>query len=908
MERFRYLKLSKKSSNNSFQSRIMELDNELRHLCGFKHAFLLIISMLAWSVTSADIANELKERETVILQLKWKHQFQFAGYYAAIQKGYYREAGLDVILKEGGPDIDFVRELTEGDVQYAVSLPSMLVALDQGKPIVALAAIFQHSPEILLVLKESAINSPHDLIGKKIMMSPSDTPLLLAMLQNEGISQNQFTVVDYDFDLEKLVHGDVDAIGAYTTDEPLYFIHRQIPVMMLEPRSYGVDFYGDCLFTSEEEIRSHPERVSAFRKASLKGWRYAMTHIDEMIEIIQEIYHSDKSKDHLVYEAQAMKKLMFSDLIEIGHMNPGRWQYIADTYANLGIIKPGISLNRFLYNPNPEFNYSVVYWVLGVLITVIVIFGSIVMILLRYNRRLAATEAALRSSEKMLQMILDMIPVRVFWKDRNMVYLGCNGRFAEDAGLKNPKEIIGRTDNDLSWKEDIKKLQFANLDVIQSRRPRVNYEDSFTDARGNFRYLRMSIIPILDHRNDVIGILGVYDDITEMKRVEMEQSQLRERIQQAQKYESLSTLAGGVAHHFNNLLQAMMGNAELALYMESLGKSSEKHIKEILEIAKRATELSKQMLACSGSGTLFPEIINLSQIVQFLIPGLQTQIPENTQLISKLNPDLKGVRIDSSQLRQLLLNLITNAFESMGKEGGKITISTGSLFCSEAYLNEPYLTDNLAAGEYVYVEVSDTGIGMDQTVLDKVFDPFFSTKFTGRGLGMATVLGVVRGHKGAIKISSNPGVGTAVKILFRSVELPSGSEPVFMSAGMKHIKGKNLLIIDDEIDFLKLSKQILETIGFNVYTASTVERGLQVLENQDPELSCIILDMIMPEMNGDVALDEIRKISPTIPILIITGLRQEHAEAVFKGKSISGILQKPFEIQYLSQLLDKILS
>ena len=249
-------------------------------------------------------------------------------------------------------------------------------------------------------------------------------------------------------------------------------------------------------------------------------------------------------------------------------------------------------------------------------------------------------------------------------------------------------------------------------------------------------------------------------------RAEQGRLELAERIGHARKLESLARLAGGVAHHLNNALQVIVGNTEMALQHLVPGMPLHECVKEIEKAAFRASDLGTQMLACSGNGHLHVERMDLSHVVNATSQIVGATICDDVILKHKLADGLPVVAADGGQLRRLLSNLVANASEAIGDEGGIITITTGLMKCERDCLAELYLAENLPDGSYVYIEVSDTGCGMDSTTQTKVFDPFFSTKFIDRGLGMAVVLGIVRGHKGAIKIHSKPGQGTTVRVLF----------------------------------------------------------------------------------------------------------------------------------------------
>ncbi|GLH73888.1 hypothetical protein GETHLI_23900 [Geothrix limicola] len=288
--------------------------------------------------------------ERVTLQLKWHHQFQFAGYYAAQQQGYYREAGLELEIHEGQPGIDVVQEVVSGRAQFGVGTSALLLARNQGRPVVILAAIFQHSPVILVARTGAGIGSVQDLPGKRLMIEKQSDELF-AYMRKEGVSESSVTLLPHTFNPEDLIEGKVDCISAYLTDEPYFFDKVRFPYLVFTPRMGGIDFYGDNLFTSDGELKAHPERVKAFREASLKGWKYAMQHPEEITDLILARYGKGRGREYLLYEAQKMNMLLQPSLVDMGYMYRGRWQHIRDTYAELGLLPKGFDLDKVLYEP-----------------------------------------------------------------------------------------------------------------------------------------------------------------------------------------------------------------------------------------------------------------------------------------------------------------------------------------------------------------------------------------------------------------------------------------------------------------------------------------------------------------------------------------------------------------------------
>ena len=343
--------------------------------------------------------------ETVSLQLKWSHQFQFAGYYAAIEKGFYREEGLDVILREGLPATNLINEVTSGNADFGVDNTSLLIERDRGKSVVVLAAIFQHSPQVLIARKDSGIVSPHDLIARKVMLEKEQSTDILAMLNNEGIAIEEVNFVPHTWNVRDLIDGKVDAMTAYTTAEPYLLQNMDIPLTVIHPISYGIDYYGDCLFTSEQQIAARPELVARFVRASLKGWEYAMSHQEEVIDLILTSYNPKLSREKLRYEAQEMQKVIRPEYVEIGHMNSGRWAKIAENHQKFDLISPNFSLDKFIFKPGSANN--ILYQKLLVpLFTVIglLFLGLVVFVAFNFRLKQIVQERTATLEEKIIQL------------------------------------------------------------------------------------------------------------------------------------------------------------------------------------------------------------------------------------------------------------------------------------------------------------------------------------------------------------------------------------------------------------------------------------------------------------------------------------------------------------------------
>ena len=470
------------------------------------------------------IAVHAHATEVVDLQLRWHHQFQFAGYYAAVEKGFYKEEWLDVRIHAGDPTHQPVPEVLAGHAQYAEGNSEVLYQRLLGKPLVALAAIFQHSPSVLLTRRDSGIESVHDLMGKKVMlMNMTEDADFLSMFLNEDVSLSHVKVIPSSYDINDLISGKVDAFNSYTTNEPYFLKQHNVAYNIIDPSTYRIDFYSDILFTSEAELRDHPNRVEAMRRASLKGWRYAMDHPDEIITLLLEKYHVEKTREHLEFEAAEMRKLIFPNLIEIGHMNQGRWQHMADSFVNVGLIKPGYKLDGFIYDPGPK---QAPAWVFPLLIAVLIILtvvSAITYYLQHLNRRLNKTQIILSESEERLRLALGA--ANQAWFDIN-VQTGAVSVSPEYA------KILGYEPDEFT-----SSLQVWETSIHPENRPRVmtTYRKCLADGEplameyrrqkknGEWLWIRsIGKFTAWTPKHQPLRMSGIHTDITAQKAVELE--------------------------------------------------------------------------------------------------------------------------------------------------------------------------------------------------------------------------------------------------------------------------------------------------------------------------------------------------------------------------------------------------
>ncbi|HHM02690.1 MAG TPA: PAS domain S-box protein [Caldithrix abyssi] len=402
-------------------------------------------------------------------------------------------------------------------------------------------------------------------------------------------------------------------------------------------------------------------------------------------------------------------------------------------------------------------------------------------------------------------------------------------------------------------------------------------------------------------------VMGQVRDISALIRAEEERRNLELQIQHAQKMESLGVLAGGIAHDFNNLLTGILGNIGLTEMQLTPAHPALQNIKSMESSAMRAADLCRQLLAYSGKGRFTIMSINLNEVVEEIGALLETSISRKVLLKYNLEENLPAVEVDTAQIQQVIMNLIINASDAIGKKSGIVAITTGVMQCDGNYLTETYLDDRLKPGPYVFLEVSDTGTGMSEETRQKIFDPFFSTKFTGRGLGLAAVLGIIRGHRGAIKVYSEPGKGSTFKVLLPVTDKAMESL-VKPEKAMDNWRGKGgVLIVDDEETIRILAAETLKRTGMTPYMAVDGRQALDIFRAHQQEIKVVLLDMTMPRMDGIETFRELRRIKPSVKVILSSGYNEQDATNSFVGKGLAGFLQKPYKAARLIEMVRKVL-
>ena len=743
--------------------------------------------------------------EPVTLQLKWRNAFQFAGYYTALWKGYYRDAGFDVTIKEAEPGQNVVDEVVAGRAQFGVGTSSLLLAWHGGKPVVVLGVIFQHSPYVVVARQDAGIGSIHDIVDKRLMLEPLSDEIL-AYLQREGIPMNRVKRLEHTFRVEDLIDGRTDAIAAYVTNQPFHLRRAGVPYHVFSPRSAGVDFYGDNLFTSKGLLERQPDRAQAFRDASLRGWEYAMAHPDEIAALILErINTQGLSADYLRFEAAQMRELLQPNLVQLGYMHPGRWRHIADTYAEIGMLPPGIDLKGFIYAPDPEASLAWLYRVLGIGFLVLVLAGGISLYVLHINRRLQASLAEVRAAHDRLQVLstaIEQSPTGVIVTDAEKRIQYVNPHFCAISGFDSA-EAIGQLPNMVSSGQNSPDTYRAMWDALNHGQP---WSGELLNKRksGKMYWEEVHIAPVRDEQGATTHYVAVKLDVDARKQAEAKATRLIEeltranaelkllnerledtkgQLEQSEKMAAIGQLAAGVAHEINNPIGFVRSNlGALAEYVEGLLSVIDAYARAEPALAAHPALLDDVAQAKAAAdlpflredvGVLIRESregvdrvrkivenlreftrldgadwqhFNLERGLDSTLRILENELRGKAEVVREY-AGLPDVECIAAQINQVFINLIANAVQAI-PERGVITLRTGQ------------------AGDSVWVEIADDGVGIAPENLQRVFEPFFTTKPVGKGtgLGLSLAYGIVRQHGGNLAVNSEPGRGATFRV------------------------------------------------------------------------------------------------------------------------------------------------
>ena len=982
-------------------------------------SLLIIGCILAAASTAA--ANR------IILQLPWIHQFQFAGYYAALEKGFYQEAGLDVIIKEGKPGMDALDIVHSGAADYGVSRSEIVLHKMAGHPVTVLATIFQKSAVIFLTTESSGITTPQDMVGKRVMLLEGvNAAEYLAVFQNEGIPLHKIVRQQSSYNIQDLIDGKTDVFNAYSTNEPFFLKQQNIPHTVIDPKDFGIDFYGDSLYTKQSRVDERPEEVKMFRQASLKGWQYALEHPEEIIDLLLTKYGVNKTRAHLQYEAQAIQELVMPSLVKIGHINPERWHHMAQTMVDLNLAAAPYSLDGFIYDPTPPPDRTWMLWSGAVLICIIILYTFCTLVffnrrlqknLTEQSKRLQRTErrfrelfnnmqdgvaiyeaidngqnftfrdinpAGLKTSQVQKEAILNRRVTEVFpgvqeiglldvlqrvyqsgqsvnhpisyyndeqrqlWVENYVcklpggevvaIYTDSTEKRAAEKQLLRSKLEWEKTFNAMS---DIVTLQDMSYRIFRANKAAYDFfQLQPGELEGRYCYelfsgsdepcalcpQKQSVHKGHPHSanicHDLSGCIfyvstarvhseeGKDDFIVHVAKDVTKQKQLEEELFQAHKQEAIGTLASGIAHDFNNILSGIIGCAELAAKDVSHDSIAGKELAEINGLSKRASELIRQILVYGRKDKREMSHVQLPAVVKDALRLIHSTLPSSITIKEDIDQQCGVVLAHEVSLHQVIMNLCTNAARAMQGEPGDLIIRLYKEELDEAMVIGK---EGVVPGEYAVLQVSDSGKGMEEQTVERIFEPYYTTREQGEGtgLGLAVIHGIIQEHKGFIKVVSRLGKGSSFFIYLpltegkvKKVEQPHHS-PQTSALANKH---KHILVVDDEELLVRINKKRLEGEGYQVTAIADSKEALAVFTHNKDTFDLLITDQTMPGMTGAELAKQVLSMRPDFPIIMCTGHSDTFHEADAQELGISQYIYKPLKGDELLQATKEVLA
>lgn len=866
----------------------------------------------------------------VTVKLHWQHQFQFAGIYAAKELGFYDEAGINVEIETGfSHPYD---EVENAEVEFGLSGTGIVVEYLKGRPLVALGATFQNSPYVWLVRDDSGIYSADDFAGKTLTrQSYADDLAAIFLKQNIDTSKINFTAPEAS-DIDDLIAGRVDALTAYISNEPFKMAERGIPYRTIAPKDYGINFYSDILFTSQQYLEQHPEAVKAFRKATYQGWRYAAENPEAMIDLILDKYNTqNKSRAHLRFEAEQLLKLSLYPTVEFGHMTRSRWQKIATTYRDLGLYDEVSGLDDFLYHETVR--QSQLYQWLTLALGLLALLTLISYLLKKHHNKLLteqirdrttkleqelqnrqALEATARQEGQRLQTLLDNTIDSVIAINQTGEIEHYNKASIKLFGYL-PEEVIGQNITMLmpASYRDLHKLGMARfMSTEESRILGKAVEVEALHKNGKTIPIELTISDFKWEGQHLFT--GIARDISRQKAEQYALIEAKQEAERANK--AKSEFLSAMSHELRTPLNGILGFAQLLLSDkdESLSARQQQNIKQIMHSGEHLLTLINDVLELSKieSGKIRTALdhVPIKTVIEDCLPLLETLAEQHQVVIEKPEKTDGVVLADFTKLKQVFINLVTNAIK-YNQEGGKVLISTGM----QNHNSTLKLT------------ITDTGPGIPEDRQHSVFTAFERlgqehSANEGSGVGLSVCKRLIDAMGGRIDFVSSEGQGSSFWVELplshqqHSAELAqSGSQAESYydelllrrsdnsdDKPMRHV----LYIEDNQANIRLLEVFFSRHQRVCLHTCESAEAGLALLKTMTPDV--ILMDINLPGMSG---IEMARMLSEDddlrfIPLLAVTAAAMQEnmdaAEDLFRA-----YITKPIDFKLLSRTLQPLL-
>ncbi|MDO8992197.1 ABC transporter substrate-binding protein [Daejeonella sp.] len=710
------------------------------------------------------ISQELKP---IKLQLKWLHQFQFAGYYAAKEKGFYKDAGFDVEILQGNALNPPVDNVLKGKADFGVTGSDILNSFINKKPVVVVSVIFQHSPYIFMTLSDSKINSPSDLAGKTIMVSEDQGGRLLkALLLDEGIPIDSVNIIEHNWQIQDLIERKVDAQSAYITVEPQILRQMGHQVSIINPINYGIDFYGDLLFTTVKMANSQPGTVEKFNEASLKGWQYAMDHPEEITEYILElpgVKSRGISREQLLYEAKEMKELILPELVEIGHMNPGRWLNMLNIYKKLGLADKDVTIEGLLFRSSSTkkvqyFDYLL--YVIGVagILVVLILIGTW-QLRKQVLKRTADLQTEIMNrtkAEQRLEIAIEAAGLSIWSRDLNTSTVIYDRNWFQNQGID--PDVFLKDDTLIAsiHPDDQTNVKQAITELRKGKNQYNNLIYRIRTIHGDWKWL-LSFSKMTNSEGSGTGniVIGSLLDIDFIKRKEIELQEITKELRK--KNNELEKFAYITSHNLRapvvNLISLTELQQETSLSQE-LQDEIRQNIHECVRQLDNTLNDLVEIVASQSGKSAKSEDLDLQTELNMVIKTIENQIRSSGAKIEvNLAKDLK-IHFPRHYLHSILLNLFTNAIKYKSKDRDLVI----SLKTREGK-------------DFTQLFFSDNGIGINLDKYgNKIFGLYqrFHTNIDGKGLGLYIIKSQIEAMDGKIEVDSLPDVGTTFCIYFKN--------------------------------------------------------------------------------------------------------------------------------------------
>ncbi len=876
------------------------------------------------SILNAETNTKNNDLKHVTIKLHWEHQFQFAGIYAAKEKGFYRQAGLDVEILTGYiPPYD---EVESGNVDFGMSGTGIVMEYMKGRPLVALGATFQRSPYIWLVKADSGIYSAADFVGRTInRQSEADDLTAIFLQQHIDTSKINFVPPSKNY-MNDLISDRVDGVTAYISNEPFYMQEQNEPYRVISPNDYGINFYSDILFTSQQYINDNPELVDAFRDATYRGWVYTAQHTDEIIDLVLERYNPQhKTPAHVHYEAEQLLKLSLYPTVEFGHVTLSRWNQIAETYDKLGITTLHRDLDEFIYT-EPDNEVLLFKWLVLILASLSFIIIIFYLFKRHHNRILSQEvqdktdsmkeelanrsilEATAKQESLKLQTLLDTTIDSVITIDSNGIIVSFNKASGQLYGY-TADEIIGQNITTLmpASYRDMHKLGMARfLSTEESQMIGKPLELEALHKDGSILPIELTISHFKwDEKHFFTGIAR---NISKQKAEQKALLQAKLDAERANK--AKSEFLSAMSHELRTPLNSILGFSQLLLSdTDPRPSDQQRHqIKQIIESGEHLLNLINDVLELSkiesGNIQLSIEHIPIKNIFDVCLPMLETMAQKYNVEITTPEHNDTVVVADLTKLKQVFINLVSNAIK-YNKANGRVIITTRLLPQSGC----------------LKITISDTGHGIPSSKQAHVFTAFERlgqeyANIEGSGVGLSISKRLVEAMGGKIDFASTEGQGSSFWIelplstqqtAWQSDQRPS-LEPIEKPASSrrKDISDKStrhILYIEDNPANIRLIEVFFSRYpNIKFHSCISAEEGLEFIKQQHPDL--ILMDINLPGMSGIEATQVIKASSEFRDIAVIAltaAAMQENKDAA--EDLFTAYITKPIDFSQLTQLL-----